>query len=84
MYVIKNLDWFEIIERLKNFSTSESAKNNLEALSPLSSASLAEKSFYDIESATYVIQAGVRPHMESLDLFEPWISRLKKMQSLKL
>lgn len=83
MYVIKNLDWFEIIERLKSFSTSESAKNNLEALAPLSSASLAEKSFYDIESATYVIQAGVRPHMESLDLFEPWISRLKKNAVLK-
>lgn len=83
MYVIKNLDWFEIIERLKNFSTSESAKNTLEALSPLSSASLAEKSFYDIESATFVIQAGVRPHMESLDLFEPWISRLKKNAVLK-
>lgn len=83
MYVIKNLDWYEIIERLKNFSTSESAKNNLESLAPLSSASLAEKSFYDIESATYVIQAGVRPHMESLDLFEPWISRLKKNAVLK-
>lgn len=83
MYVIKNLDWYEIIERLKNFSTSESAKNNLETLAPLSSASLAEKSFYDIESATYVIQAGVRPHMESLDLFEPWISRLKKNAVLK-
>lgn len=83
MHVIKNLDWSEIIERLKNFATSESARNELEQLQPLASHTLAEKSFYDVESATYVIQSGIRPHMESLDLFEPWASRLRKNAVLK-
>ncbi len=83
MYVIKNLDWSEIIERLKNFATAESARNELDLLAPLPSAALAEKSFYDVESATYVIQSGIRPHMESLDLYEPWISRLRKSAILK-
>ena len=83
MYVIKNLDWSEIIERMKNFATSEFGRNELDQLMPLSNAALAEKSFYDVESATYVIQSGVRPHMESLDLFEPWASRLRKSAILK-
>jgi DNA mismatch repair protein MutS2 len=83
MYVIKNLDWTEIIERMKNFATSSSAREELDQLGPLKNSRVAEKSFYDIESATFVIQSGVRPHMESLDLFEPWISRLRKSAVLK-
>ncbi len=83
MYVIKNLDWSEIIERMKNFATSEFGRNELDQLMPLSNAALAEKSFYDVESATYVIQSGIRPHMESLDLYEPWVSRLRKSAVLK-
>jgi len=81
--LIKNLDWHEILERIKNFSTSESAKNVLHDLAPLKNTHDAEKSFYDIESASYVLQSGLRPHMESLDFYETWMSRLRKNAVLK-
>ena len=83
MFVIKNLDCQEIIERINQFATSESAKSELRLLKPLTSATEAEKSFYEIECASQVITAGLRPHMESLDLFETWMSRLRKNAVLK-
>ncbi|MBC7458432.1 MAG: endonuclease MutS2, partial [Bdellovibrionaceae bacterium] len=83
-YQIKNLDWNEILERLENYSTSEITKTEVMAnTQPLKTAALAEKSFYEIESASLVISSGVRPHMESLDLFEVWYARLRKNAVLK-
>lgn len=83
-YQIKNLDWNEILERLQNYSTSEITKTEVSAnTQPLASVAQAEKSFYEIESASHVISSGVRPHMESLDLFEVWYTRLKKNAVLK-
>ncbi|MEK6628199.1 MAG: endonuclease MutS2, partial [Bdellovibrionota bacterium] len=83
MFEIKNLDWLEILEKIKSFATSENARNIISETKPCFSATLAEKSFYEIESAGAVILSGVRPHMESLDLFELWITRLKKKAVLK-
>lgn len=83
MFHIKNLDWNEILEKLKSFSTSESARLIIGETKPLRSADEAKKSFYDIECATEIISGGVRPHMQSLDLFELWIGRLKKKALLK-
>lgn len=80
---IKNLDWDEILEKLKSFSTSESARQIIAKTQPLKSASEAEKSFYNIECGAEIILSGVRPHMQSLDLFELWIGRLKKKALLK-
>ena len=83
-YPIKNLDWNEILERLQNYSTSEIAKAEVMAHTlPLAHATAAEKSFYEIESASLVISTGLRPHMESLDLFEVWFARLRKNAVLK-
>ncbi len=83
MFNIKNLDWFEILEKLKSFSTSESARNIISETKPLPSADAALKSFYEIECGAEIIQNGIRPHMQSLDLFELWIGRLKKRALLK-
>lgn len=83
MFVIKNLDWQEILERIKNFTTSDSARNLVANTKPLATPAEAEKSFYEIECASQVILSGVRPHMESLDLFEMWITRIKKKAILK-
>ncbi|MBC7420294.1 MAG: Smr/MutS family protein [Bdellovibrio sp.] len=83
MFIIKNLDWFEILEKIKSFATSENARTTIANTGPLKSATEAEKSFSEIDSANAVILGGVRPHMESLDLFELWISRLKKKAMLK-
>ncbi len=83
MFNVKNLDWHEIIQKIKNFATSEYAKVEVEQLSPLKNAEEAEKSFYEIESAGFIIQTGIRPHMESLDLYETWMTRLRKNAVLK-
>lgn len=83
MFQIKNLDWDEILEKLKSFSTSESARQIIADTQPLKSADEAQKSFYEIECGSEIILGGVRPHMQSLDLFELWIGRLKKKALLK-
>jgi len=83
MFIIKNLDWFEILEKLKSFATCERARQIITLTKPCLSATEAEKSFYEIESAAAVLLSGVRPHMQSLDLFELWIPRLKKKAMIK-
>ncbi|AGH95861.1 endonuclease MutS2 [Pseudobdellovibrio exovorus] len=83
MFEVKNLDWTEILEKIKSFATSEIAREVINGTRHLASAVEAEKSFNEITSAQFVIQSGVRPHMESLDLFELWISRVKKKAVLK-
>ncbi len=83
MFSIKNLDWFEILEKLKSFATSENARNTIAQTKSLGSADEALKSFYEIECASEIILNGLRPHMQSLDLFELWISRIKKKALLK-
>lgn len=83
MFTIKNLDWFEILEKMKSFATSEKARHIISETTLLKSAEQAEQSFAEIDSASAVILSGIRPHMESLDLFELWISRTKKKATLK-
>lgn len=83
MYDVKNLDWIEILQKLQNFATCELSKLKLSELSPLKNPQAAEASFYHIESAGFIIQSGLRPHMESLDLFETWMTRLRKNAVLK-
>ena len=83
MFEVKNLDWSEIIEKIKTFTTSEAARNVVSQISASKNASEAEKSFYEVESAGAIILSGLRPHMQSLDLFELWISRLKKKALIK-
>lgn len=83
MHVIKNLDWSEILEKMAAYATSEQGKNLVSDIKPLSSPDLAEQSFYEIESATGILSGGVRPHMESLDLFATWMTRIRKSAVLK-
>ncbi|MFN3454669.1 MAG: endonuclease MutS2, partial [Pseudobdellovibrio sp.] len=83
MLVIKNLDWFEILEKISSFSTSEQAKNQALLIKPLANSNLAQNSFYEIECASAILASGIRPHMESLDLFSTWITRVKKNAVLK-
>lgn len=78
MFEIKNLDWLEILEKIKSFATSDSGRELISQTKTCASANAAEKSFYEIESAMAIILSGIRPHMQSLDLFELWISRIRK------
>ncbi|MES2803868.1 MAG: Smr/MutS family protein [Bdellovibrionota bacterium] len=83
MLAIKNLDWSEILDKTAAYATSEQGKTIVSEIKPLESADAAEKSFYEIESALGILSGGVRPHMESLDLFATWITRVRKSAVLK-
>lgn len=83
MLTIKNLDWSEILEKTAAYATSEQGRTLVGEIKPLPSAADAEKSFYEIESALGILAGGIRPHMESLDLFSNWIIRVRKSAVLK-
>lgn len=80
---LTNLDWQEVLEKLKSLATSLPAKDILNHLEPLKTQQEATLEFQKTAQAQIVLETGVRPFMQSLDLFEPWISRLKKGAVLK-
>jgi DNA mismatch repair protein MutS2 len=80
---LQALDWAEIVRNIQNFATSGAAKLALGEWRAFSRAEEARASVRDIQDATEVLQTGVRPFMESLDLFEPWYTRIKRNAVLK-
>lgn len=83
MQDLVTVDWLEILEKIRTHATSESGKEGIIATVPLSSQQEAYKSFQEIADATEVLNQGVRPFMQSLDLYATWITRLKKKAVLK-
>ena len=77
------LDWIEILEKIRGYATSDSAKNKILEIGPLSTPAEAQQSFQEIFEAGAVLAEGVRPYMQSLDLFPTWFPRLKKKAVLK-
>ncbi|WP_413288257.1 endonuclease MutS2 [Bdellovibrio sp. HCB337] len=77
------LDWIEILEKIRGYATSESAKSKILEIAPLANPAEAQKSFQEIFEAGAVLSEGVRPYMQSLDLFSTWYPRLKKGAVLK-
>lgn len=80
---LPNLDWNQVLEKIKSSATSEAAKQKILQISPLKSAELARNSFRNILDAIEILKLGVRPFMQTLDLFPIWYSRLKKKAVLK-
>lgn len=77
------LDWIEILEKIKSHATSEVGRETVALMKGLSSPQQAYDSFQEIASATEVLNQGVRPFMQSLDLYSTWSARLKKRAVLK-
>jgi DNA mismatch repair protein MutS2 len=77
------LDWVEILEKIKNFATSDAGRNRALGLGPLASPEEAQRSFTEIFEASQVLGQGLRPFMQSLDLYGIWFPRLKKKAALK-
>ncbi len=75
---IKNLDWEEILNFLSGYATATPTKDALKQIVPFHSAEAAIESFTQIDDCRLIINSGVRPFMESLDLFDPWALKLKK------
>jgi DNA mismatch repair protein MutS2 len=83
MHELVVLDWVEIQEKIKSHATSEDGKTLVSKMKVLPSAQAAVQSFNDIADAVEVLNQGVRPYMQSLDLFPTWFPRLKKNAVLK-
>jgi len=83
MTELASLDWTEILKNIQSFATSGSAKMSIQSLQASKSQDDALKSVSEIFEAIELLQTGTRPFMESLDLFEPWYSRVKKNAVLK-
>ena len=77
------LDWVEILEKISSHATSEAGRNQVLQIKPLNTPDKAYLSFKEISQATEVLNQGVRPYMQSLDLYSTWITRLKKNAVLK-
>lgn len=77
------LDWELILEKIQALATSFGAREKLAKTRPLDTPEEALQQFAEIEMAFAVVSAGVRPHMESLDLFSNWIMPVKKKATLK-
>lgn len=77
------LDWTEILEKIKNYATSEAGKKKIEDLQALNTPSDAELSIQEINNSAEILSQGIRPYMQSLDLFMTWFPRLKKNAVLK-
>ncbi|KYG70094.1 DNA mismatch repair protein [Bdellovibrio bacteriovorus] len=77
------LDWIEILEKIRSHATSEAGREAVMETKPLASKEQAYQSFQEIADATEVLNQGIRPFMQSLDLYSTWITRLKKHAVLK-
>lgn len=77
------LDWIEILEKIRSHATSEVGREAVMQIKPLPNEAAAYKSFAEISNAVEVLNQGIRPYMQSLDLYSTWVARLKKNAVLK-
>ncbi len=80
---LRNLDWREIKTRTEAFATSEAGRAEIRNLGPFANSQLAQASVEQTLACKGILVGGARPHMESLDLFATWHSRLRKQAVLK-
>jgi DNA mismatch repair protein MutS2 len=78
-----DLDWLEIVKNIQSFAISGTARMALTHLDPMPSATIARTEMQKIFDGIDIVSKGVRPFMESLDLFEPWFARLKRQGVLR-
>lgn len=83
MLTLQPLDWAEIVKNIQSFATSGAAKLALAEWSALPDAKAAKQSVQDVYDGVELLQTGVRPFMESLDLYEPWYARIKRKAVLR-
>lgn len=80
--MFENLDWMLVLQEIEKLATSQEGRLNILKTNICKSASEAEKSVLSIFQAQRILTQ-IRPVMESIDLFEPWIQRLRKKATLK-
>ncbi len=83
MTELKNLDWQQVLEKLQSYSTSSVVKERMLQTEPLESSEEAHRCFQEIAEAQSVLSLGLRPFMESLDLFKVWHQRIVRQAVLQ-
>lgn len=78
-----HLDWSEVQRRLQNFATSGFGRQDLGQIRPQANSERALEQIDFVLEAAEILKSGVRPFMESLDLFEPWYARVSRHGVLK-
>jgi DNA mismatch repair protein MutS2 len=79
---ITNLDWDELLAHLEKLATASPTRAFIAELKPKEKVHEAEESFARIDESRALLKTGIRPHMESLDLFNTWHLKLKKHSTL--
>jgi DNA mismatch repair protein MutS2 len=77
------LNWPDILKAIQSFASSGTGKMNLAGLRPAPSANLALQRVQEVFDGAEALNGGIRPFMESLDLFDSWHGRLKRKAVLK-
>lgn len=77
------LDWVEVLRQIQKLATSGTAQLSIQRLQPFLNQESAATHQQKVFDATEVLSLGSRPFMESVDLFEPWHSRIKRKGVLK-
>ncbi len=80
---LRNLDWDQVLSKIEGFATSALAKEAIQQILPLATAAEATRKCQDVLDGALILQTGLRPYMQSLDLFSTWHSRLAKSAVLK-
>lgn len=83
MNLLKALDWADVLEKIQAHATSEPGRQKVLSWGPQNSQTEAESSVESVFSAAEILQQGLRPHFQSLDLFATWMPRLRKNAVLK-
>ena len=81
---MQNIDWPEIRKRIESLTTSGLARMDFPHLIEKPTAAEATQQMENVLHASEVIRSGIRPHSESLDLFENWWRRLNKKATLQV
>lgn len=77
------LDWTEVIKNIQTLATSGAARLQIASLKEFPDAQAAEASVSEIFDGIELLQTGIRPFAESLDLFEPWFTRIRRNAVLR-
>lgn len=77
------LDWQDVLKKIAQSATALETRDQLLHLTKQDSPQAANEHCELVFSALELLSLGTRPHMESLDLFEPWFLRVKKQGVLK-
>ncbi len=83
MTELKNLDWQQVLEKLQSYCTSAVVKERMIQTEALESEEEAVRSFHEVAEAQMILSQGLRPFMESLDLFKVWHQRIVRQAVLQ-